>query len=42
MIFDNNIKRWISKGYLEQQEKRKLNEYQRKINDTMVKRFVDF
>jgi len=42
LIFDKKAKRWISQDYLEQVERKKLNEYQRKINEELVKRFVDF
>jgi len=42
LIFDKKVKRWISQDYLEQVERKKLNEYQRKINEELVKRFVDF
>jgi hypothetical protein len=36
------MRRWISSDYLDRVERKKLNEYQRKVNEEMVKRFVDF
>lgn len=36
------MKRWISQDQLDHAERKKMNEYQRKINEEMVKRFVDF
>jgi flagellar biosynthesis GTPase FlhF len=42
LIFDKSMKRWISSEYLSRMEKKALNEYQRKVNEEMIKRFVDF
>ena len=42
LIFDSEMKRWVAKDYRSNLEKKALNEYQKKINDEMIKRFVDF
>ena len=42
MIFDNYMKRWVSKDHLNFIERKKVIEYQKQISDQMVKRFVDF
>ena len=42
MIFDNDMKRWVSKDHLNFIERKKVIEYQKQISDQMVKRFVDF
>ena len=42
LIFDKNMKRWVSNEELSRIEKKALNEYQRKVNEEMIKRFVDF
>jgi hypothetical protein len=41
-VFNKTIKRWVSQDHLDRIERKKLNEYQRKVNEEMVKRFVDF
>lgn len=42
LIFDKNLKRWVSTDYLTNLEQKALNEYQRKVNEELIKRFVDF
>ena len=42
MIFDDKMKRWVSKDHLNFMERKKLAEYQKQISDSMIKRFVDF
>lgn len=42
LVFDKNMKRWISNEELTRMEKKALNAYQKKVNEEMIKRFVDF
>lgn len=42
VIYDEGLKRWLSKDHLTILERKKILEYQKQISDVMVKRFVDF
>lgn len=42
MIFDQNMKRWISQDHLNFVERKKIAQYQKQINDSLISRFVDF
>jgi len=42
LIFDKSLKRWVASDYVSNMEQKLLNEYQRKVNEELIKRFVDF
>lgn len=42
LIFDRQLKRWVPSDYLTNLEQKAFNEYQRKVNEELIKRFVDF
>ena len=36
------MRRWVSKDHLNFMERKKIVEYQKQINESLIKRFVDF
>ena len=36
------MRRWVSKDHLNFVERKKIVEYQKQINESLIKRFVDF
>lgn len=36
------MNRWVSSDYITKKEMKAFNDYQKKINDEMIKRFLDF